>query len=349
MHAAVARQCWPLCGYGQELRAGVHWQAFLYLVGSIVMRQFFAKVAGLLLTLVFLLPAQAQTTEKPFPANTLEAKAALQARLQAIGYRASDVVESRPRFQDLVADLNNVYDDVPPLEEIKRLLYLLANPNDLSAPVALVAPDAAPLHLVAFARQVPRWPNPDLKRVQKQSWPADLSHGEKVALQTYTLETVPGLKAYGKEFDKVYDPMNAELRSKGTVSPKFALLHERLQSAFRKAQPFAPPIEVSRGIFEGNTPQMQDFLKLMDATQKQGKPYVVRGYVSTSVGNKVRPPFDLRFVHLHIKVVHGLDVYPISLFPGEGEVLLNHNSNYLVRGMRMEGGRWHIDLDQLPP
>jgi hypothetical protein len=90
-------------------------------------------------------------------------------------------------------------------------------------------------------------------------------------------------------------------------------------------------------------------VKGVQAAHKEGKPLPMPGYISTSVGLKVLEPFHLYFVHLHIKAVHCLDVYPVSLFPGEGEVLLNHNCSYLVKEIKMEGPRWIIALDQLPP
>jgi hypothetical protein len=188
------------------------------------MRRFLPTVVGLLLAVVFVLPAQAQPADKPFPVNSIEARVALQARLQALGYRPSDAIESRAKLQKLAAALANSYSDTPTLEEIKHLLFLLADPKDLSAPLAAMAPDQAPLKMVAFARQLPRGPNPELQHIQKQTWPPDLTHGEKIALQTYTLESVPGLKVYGERFVKVSLARSrpSSLCSTSACSPPFA-------------------------------------------------------------------------------------------------------------------------------
>jgi hypothetical protein len=302
------------------------------------MRQFLPQLAGLLLTVAFVLPAQAQPTLKPFPANTVEAKVVLQARLQALGQLPIDAIESRATLQKLAADLADSYSDLPTLEEIKRLLFLLAGPRVQPA-LDLVDPDRAPLKLdlsgrmAGFDRQLPRGPNPQLLRVQKQTWPPNLNHGEKIALQTYS--------------ENAFGNLNRELRSKGSVSPALALVHERLQSAFRKAQPFTPPIDVSRGIqLDGKSAVLDNFLNGLRNAQKEAKPYVIPGYSSTSVGTNVLFGGN---VHMHIKAVHGLDVYPVSLYPQEYELLLNHNARFLVKDIKMQNNLWLIYLDQLPP
>jgi hypothetical protein len=303
------------------------------------MRRILPQVAGLVLAVVFVLPVQAQPPDKPFPANTIEAKAAIRAGLKAIGSLPFDAIESRATLQQLAVELAKNYSDVPKLEELKRLLFLVAGPG-VNPALDLVDPDRAPLKLTldgrmaGFARQLPRGPNPDLLQVRKQTWPPDLTHGEKIALQTYS--------------NVAFAQLNNELRTKGVVTPMFALVHERLQSAFRKAQPFDPPVVVSRGINLENKVALPAFLKGVELAKKEGKPFVIAGYSSTTVGPNVHPSFQGN-IHLHIKAVHGLDVYPISLYPDEKEFLLNHNSTHVVKEIKMEQNRWIIQLEQIPP
>jgi hypothetical protein len=297
------------------------------------MRRFLPKVAGVLLAVVFVFPAQAQPTDKPFPSNAPEARAAVVASLKAMGQTATASIESRPALQKLAVELSKSYSDVPKLEELKQLLFFIARPGPLPS-LDIVDPDRAPLILAGFYRQDLRGPNPELKRVQKHTWPPDLSHGEKVALQAYT-----GNEVYGK--------MNADLRTKGTVAPFHALVHERLQAAFKKAQPFDPPVLVSRGInIDPKGGALEAFLNELRQAQKEKKPYRMSGYVSCSVGANTGFGGNIK---MQIMAVHGLDVVPISLYPEERELLLNHHSTFLVKDVKLEGNVWKIQLDQLPP
>jgi hypothetical protein len=200
-------------------------------------------------------------------------------------------------------------------------------------------PDRAPLLLdlsggrpAGFARQVLRSTNPDLKRVQKETWPTNLTHGEKVALQAYSA-------------NHVYPILNKDLRDKGAPAPVLALIHDRLQSAFRKAQPFNPPVLVSRGLSIDNK-GLNGFLKGFQDAQKDKTIYVMGGYVSCSVGPNVIFGGN---VHMHINAVHGIDMFSISLYPEEREFLINHNSRFRVTDVKMMGNVWKIYLDQLPP
>jgi hypothetical protein len=188
---------------------------------------------------------------------------------------------------------------------------------------------------VVFARQaVLGPPNAQLQRAQDQTWPADLSHAEVVALQIYT--------------DTGYEQVNRDLREHGKVHPPYRGVHEHLQSAFRKAKPFDPPVLVSRGI-SIDPFKLNDFLAGYQDALKTGKPYTIPGYVSTTIGPKIVPPFDRGNVHLHIKAVHGLDVFPLTHYAQERELLLNHSSTFKVVDIRSEGDRWIIHLEQLPP
>jgi hypothetical protein len=305
------------------------------------MRYLLPRLACLLLTAVFVAPAQAQPPDKAFPGSTLEAKTAVRTSLKAINRTALDALEDRAVLQQLANDLAKSYSGVPRLEDIKTLLFPLINPWSVNPQLDVADPDRAPLLLdlsarpAGFSRQVLRGTNPDLQRVQKETWPPTLTHGEKVAIQAYSA-------------NHVFPVLNKDLRDKGVPSPMMALIHDRLQSAFRKAQPFDPPVIVSRGLRIDNKPALDGFLKGLQDAQKDKTVYVMPGYVSCTVGPKVLPGFDGN-INIHIKAVHGIDVLPISLYPEEREFLINHNSRYHVTEVKTEAGRWKIYLDQLPP
>ncbi|HYT94753.1 MAG TPA: ADP-ribosyltransferase [Gemmataceae bacterium] len=292
----------------------------------------FSNLAGLLLAVVVVLSARAQPTPNPFPTNSIEAKATLRASLQAIGSSFLNAIENRATLERLMSELRSRYRDVPDLDEIKRLL--LGLDPAYAQQLVMTDPDRAPLQGTVFARQLLRGPNPDMQRIQEHTWPPDLSHGEKVALQAYS--------------GSAFGVLNQELRTKGVVQPMYSLLHDRLQSAFRKARPFSPPVTLSRGVRMNPGPQTDNFLAPIKEAHKEGRAYTMRGYVSTTYGDRVHPGFQGN-VHMHFKATHGIDVYPISLFPDEREVLLNHNSTFRVTDIRSEGGRWIINFEQIPP
>jgi hypothetical protein len=295
----------------------------------------FLSSAALLLGLVLAMPARAETSD-PFPTNSIKARSVIQDRLTALSITVGTALDHRPSLERLAADLGKRYSKVPALTDLKRLLIQM----DVSR-WSTIEPDRAPLQLYrtgerfAFARQDGvRETNPDMKAVAEQTWPADLSHGEKVALQVYS-----GAAA---------SAMNRELHARGTVPPLYAQIHARMQSAFRKARPFDTPITISRGI-SLQPAQLTTFVNGVKAAQKDKKPYVMPGYVSTTYGPRVYSTWAGGNVHIHIKATHGLDLFPISLYPEEREVLLNHNNSYNVTGIRQEGVRWIINLEQIPP
>jgi hypothetical protein len=218
----------------------------------------------------------------------------------------------------------------------------LPQPDLLAAPVAqdkkpvlspqVADPDRAPLLPIPNLRAGELGPpNPDLQEVRRQTWPAELSHGEKVALQTYANEA--------------FTVLNPALRTSGTVPASHARLHQRIQSAFMKAQPFRYRVEVVRFI-QLDGPALDKFLAMIETSQRSGVPFVLKGYVSTSVGTAAGFDGNLEF---HIRAVHGLDLMPVSLFPQEKELLLNHDSRFQTIAMRRVGKRHVIDCEQLMP
>jgi hypothetical protein len=192
-------------------------------------------------------------------------------------------------------------------------------------------PDNAPLLKIPQARQGRTGqPNPDLRRVQDHTWPPDLSFGEKIALQAYSNEA--------------FTVLNGALRTSDTVPPAYAKLHDRIQSAFRKARPFRTPVVVVRGVEIKGQP-LEDLLAAL-ARARHGETFALKGYISTSVGKQLLFPGNVEF---HIQAVHGLDLVPVSLFPEERELLLNHNSRFRLTRHRKDGDKHIIECAQVPP
>jgi hypothetical protein len=217
-------------------------------------------------------------------------------------------------------------------------------PAVLAAPVAAVGkkpsalppqvtdPDHAPLLPIPNVHpgQVGA-PNPDLQEMRRQTWPADLCHGEKVALQAYA--------------NDAFAVLNQALRTSGTVPASHAKLHERIQSAFQKAQPFRHRVLVVRFIqLDGKV--LNQFLDMVETSQKNDIPFVLEGYVSTSVG--AAAGFNGN-VQMRIRAVHGLDLMPVSLFPMEKEMLLNHHSSFQPTSIRRVGKQHIIECEQVMP
>jgi hypothetical protein len=302
------------------------------------MRRLFRMAAGLLVLAVCALPARAQPPNPPFPYSSAQAKVVLTTSLQKLGIQPLTALDSPATLKKLAAALGTRYTDVPPLRDLKRLLLLAVNPGAMPQQ-ELIDPDRTPLkadfgNWVAFSRLTAiRETNPDLQRVQKETWPAELTHGERVALQSFS--------------GNAYAPINQALRSGGKIPALYELTHARIQSAFAKAPPFSPPLVVSRGVrLPDNV--LNKFLQELKDSQKTGKPYVMKGYGSSTVGPNVLPGFRGN-VDIHVKATHGLDLYPISLYPQEKEFLLNHASTYRVTKVEMVQGRWVVNLDQIPP
>jgi hypothetical protein len=299
------------------------------------MRRFLTQVMGLLLLAALALPARAQSPTPPFPVSSIQAKQAVSSTLQSIGSNALAALDSPATLKKLLAELNKRYTEVPGLEDVKALVLRTLGPGAIPQ-FDLIDPDNAPLLQTTFARQSAiREPNPDLGRVQEATWPPALTHGERVALQSYS----------GSAFGVI----NQSLRAGGKVPPLYARVHARLKSAFEKAPPFDPPVDVSRGAQIGDPKQLQALVSALQTAKKKGEPYVMLGYGSSTVGPKVLPGWDKGNVQMHIKATHGIDVYPVSLYPNEKEFLLPHRSTYRVTSITQQGSQWIVHLEQIPP
>ncbi len=149
-----------------------------------------------------------------------------------------------------------------------------------------------------------------------------------------------------------YEKINAALRG-GTNPPadKYSganspdKVHEQLQKAFEKTTPFATPVTAQRGI-ELSPADASKLIGALQAARDQGGTVRLPGYVSTVIGAE-GTPFGGN-VTMTIKAVEGLDLKPYSSSPKEHELLLDHNSQFKVTSVTQSGGKYAIELEQLP-
>ncbi len=293
------------------------------------MSSFFQNAVLPLLCGFFLVAEGPKPANKPFPVlKSAAAQEAIHEGLKAIGSTLLDVPSDPAKLKQLGGELSKHFDKVPSTEQLKaKLLLMIGEREEKAAKFQISDPDKAKLEREGTK------PNPVLKHVQEQTWPASLTHGEKVALQAYTKQA--------------YTELNEGLRTKGTVPAEFEKVHVRLQSAFQKARPFSPPIKVVRGMNLQGEP-LKDFLGLAAAAHRLNCSMRISGYISTAVGDEVDGAFKGN-VELRIKAVHGLDALPVTPFPSEREFLLNHNTFFKVTGFKKAGNNYIIECEQQPP
>ncbi len=199
-------------------------------------------------------------------------------------------------------------------------------------------PDHAQLLPLLRSVFIKNQPNPVLKAVQAETIPADLTTGEKIAQQQYS-----------KGGDTA---MNGQLRKGRDVPEDYAKIHDRLQTAFAKAKVLPHPVHVVRGMDLSKPEDAETLNSLLHAAlaaKETGEPLQLAGYTSTATGNKIDPNFRGN-VEMRIAAVHGLDMMPVSHFPHEKELLLNHNSQFKVSKVeRTKKGKYILHLEQLPP
>jgi SPP1 gp7 family putative phage head morphogenesis protein len=137
-----------------------------------------------------------------------------------------------------------------------------------------------------------------------------------------------------------YRAVNEALRA-GTASAA----QLRYADLVNEALDLAPKYRgtVTRGISLSGS----DLQKFLDEHRKallDGSSVVHRGFISTSKGE--RAAFGGNVV-LHIEARRGVFVKPISLHPGENEVLLRHGARFTVAKVEQIGSQWHIYLEEL--
>lgn len=126
--------------------------------------------------------------------------------------------------------------------------------------------------------------------------------------------------------------------------------HERLQQAFAKAEPFAEPVAVARGLSFPDDKAKAAYVARFEQAAASGGVVKLAGYQSTTVGGGTVGTFENSSVTLEIDAVHGLDVGPYSLYHHESELLLDHDSAFSVKKIERDHlGRVTIRLEQMLP
>lgn len=160
-----------------------------------------------------------------------------------------------------------------------------------------------------------------------------ISTDQKVACQKYTVNSA----AYA---------LNDGLRTTGKPPAEFADMHKELQTAFANTEEFATPVDCVRGL-DLTAAVKANLVALAQAAMASGGALMMPGYTSTTVGHRPLGFFSGNVV-LKIKATHGLDLDPYSHYPGTGELLLNHASQFKVTNI-VAGGTTEIHLEQIPP
>lgn len=163
----------------------------------------------------------------------------------------------------------------------------------------------------------------------------DLTMAEKVAAQVYT--------------SGVFREINKPLWEQKEPAGKFAGTHKQLQSAFDKLKDFPKPVKVYRGL-RLEQAQLKAFVDKFRDGQKGSEAVVLPGYQSTSTGGLVSS--FTGNVEMEIEAKRGLDLKPVTHYPHENELLLDHNSFFEVSGVEevpqpSGNPRWRIKLRQL--
>ncbi|WP_308432437.1 ADP-ribosyltransferase, partial [Streptomyces echinoruber] len=96
-----------------------------------------------------------------------------------------------------------------------------------------------------------------------------------------------------------------------------------------------------------------DHLNLRSPLEMEGNIYGDAAYTSTALGKTVPPPFDLKPVHMHLRVPKGtpaLWIDHISANPGEREMLLARGTKYKVTRVFLDetDGKYHVYGEVLP-
>lgn len=169
-----------------------------------------------------------------------------------------------------------------------------------------------------------------------------LSLQEQHAVQAATLvEQVAAQWYTGSGFAGI----NRGLRDGKDLPADLAERHKHLQAAFGKAKVLDKPVALNRGM--ALPPEhLKALVAAAQEAQQGGHQLRFDGYISTAT--KAVSSFQGN-VKLKINAVHGLDLLPYTHYPHETEMLLNHGSHFTVKGVKQVGGKWEIELDQVPP
>lgn len=156
----------------------------------------------------------------------------------------------------------------------------------------------------------------------------------------------PGLDAAEAKAVKNYAgpyhrELNRALRAGRQPAGLFGEIHAGLRAAFARAEPFAEPVTVRRGLAFADPGDAAAFVAAMRAARGKG---LVRlaGYSSTTTRDRQ----SWGDVELVIRARKGLDAGPHATFD-EAELILDHDSAVRVTGVARQGRKWVIEMDHV--
>jgi hypothetical protein len=157
-----------------------------------------------------------------------------------------------------------------------------------------------------------------------------LTNDQRVAFQQYS-----GI---------AYSPLNDSLRTTGQPPAGFEVMHANMQGVFQSLPKMAQPVTCFRGI-NIDPANLASFLDDYRTGKAAGQAIRLGGYQSTMVG--APDPFFKGNVMFKIQANRGLDMKPHTHYPHTNELLLDHNSEFRVKGIRATKGGYTIELEQI--
>ncbi|POX41733.1 hypothetical protein C3486_08565, partial [Streptomyces sp. Ru73] len=160
-------------------------------------------------------------------------------------------------------------------------------------------------------------------------------------------ESREALKTYsGNE----YDLINSHLRFGNPLSDSLKHTIEEMDKVMG-ARPVPEDVMIVRGT--GVDHIKIDGKPLKSPLQMEGGVFDDKAFTSTALGKTPPPPFNLKPVHMHLRVPKGtpaLWIDHLSKHPGERELLLAKGSEYKVTRVFMDetDGKWHVYGEVLP-
>lgn len=177
----------------------------------------------------------------------------------------------------------------------------------------------------------------DYLRGNNHSLPSEarphLNKAEELAIQKYT--------------GTAYRMLNESLRDEGKPTARTKQIDDGLQAAFAKAKEFTHPVVVRQGKNLGKV-ALGKLLANAQAALITGKPMSFNQYLSTTTHGSLNSAHGSN-VEIVVNAVKGLDVKPFSHCPHADEMILDSDSQYVVKSVKQVGGKWVMEMDQLRP
>lgn len=196
---------------------------------------------------------------------------------------------------------------------------------------------------------------PRQKKPAPAAKPARLSAAERYGNKLLPAAARPPLtpiqrqaiKAYTGNYSKI---VNRCLREGGKDCEQFSGLIDCLRSAFVGLAAFPDPVTVYRKITVRphvvSPDAAGEILGPLRNAHAAGTTVRLKGFQSTSTNPK-KMPSNLWNVHLKIIAKKGLDARPYASLKSEAELLLDHDSEFMVHEVREEGEFYYITLEQI--